>query len=389
MRLNGKGRHGQHGGRAGDLVIHIKVGSPPPPPDEDAKVDFDLSAPKTGDAAFTLWRAMTGHVQPVTSVAFSPDGRVIASGSARKDKDLQIDEIRLWDAPTGTWILTIVGEGGRWRWWSPEISGGIHAVAFSPDGKTLACASADGTVKLWDAQTGALRRRVNHNGNVAVAFSPDGATIASASTDMTAKLWDAQTGVLKRTLSGHLAIVQSVAFSPDGTTLASGGIGASLILWDVATGQEKRMLTGFKAELKGLADGVPSVAFSPDGRLLASGCKSSPKKGGFVSWDAKMLTHEGPADVLLWDVESGKLLRTLHAEGVPSVAFSPPDGGLLACGVARKEGGEIRLWNPQTGTLRQTLAGQSGGVRSIAFSPDGKMIVSGTSNGVVEVWRTG
>ena len=203
---------------------------------------------------------------PVSSVAFSPDGNTIASGQGgyNSESDTNFGFCSLWDVATETLKATLEGHE---RW--------VFSVAFSPDGSTLASGSEDATIKLWDVATGTLKATLEGHEDwvFSVAFSPDGSTLASGSEDATIKLWDVTSGVLKATLEGHEGSVSSVAFSPDGKTLASGqGVynfksdtsSGFCSLWDVATGT-------LKATLEGHEDLVYSVVFSPDGNTLASG----------------------------------------------------------------------------------------------------------------------
>ena len=293
-----------------------------------------------GEVALPL---LMWHKGAVHSVAFSPDGSTLASGSWQ--------EVRLWDAKTGQEKATLTGHTG----W-------VFSVAFSPDGQTLASASGggypDNTVWLWDAKTGQHKATLTgHTGEVeSVAFSPDGGTLASGSWQEV-RLWDAKTGQHKATLTGHTGWVWSVAFSPDGGTLASGSNDNTVRLWDAKTGQHKATLTGH-------TDWVLSVAFSPDGGTLASGSND--------------------ATVRLWDAKTGQHKATItgHTGNVRSVAFSP-DGGTLASGSLDNT---VRLWDAKTGQHKATL-GHKNSVLSVAFSPDGKTLASGGGVGTVPLWE--
>ncbi|KAG8819591.1 hypothetical protein FRC19_009674 [Serendipita sp. 401] len=341
-------------------------------------------------------RQWIGHTSNVNSIAFSSDGRRIASGS-------DDNTIRLWDAETGQGL----GEPLRGH------EGAVRSVAFSPDGRCVASGSYDKTIRLWDVETGqALGEPLRgHEGVVhSVAFSPDGRLIASGANDKTIRLWDAETGqALGEPLRGHERAVWSVAFAPDGRSIASGSWDTTIRLWDAETGQ------ALGEPLRAHEDAVNSVAFSPDGRLIASGSEDNTIR----LWDAEkgqalgepLRGHEravysvafspdgrcvasGSEDktirlnntIRLWDAETsqalGEPLRG-HERAFYSVAFSP-DGRRIASGSRDKT---IRLWDAETGqALGERLRGHGGGVSSVAFSPDGRLIASGSYDNTIRLW---
>ncbi|KFY28683.1 hypothetical protein V491_00343 [Pseudogymnoascus sp. VKM F-3775] len=321
----------------------------------------------------------------VRAVAFSPDGKQIASGS-------DDNTINLWDAKTGDLQKTLTGHVG----W-------VKAVAFSPDGSQIASGSGDMTLKLWDARTGYLQKMLtNHSAPVEdIAFSPDGKQIASGSRDMTIKLWDTRTGDLQKTLVGHWDCVLAIAFSPDGKQIASGSRYTAISLWDARTGDLQKALTcqwGW--------GGVRSIAFSPDGKYIVSGSEDKTIK----LWDARtgdlqktLADHwdwvmavafsldgkqivSGSRDMAinLWDARTGDLQKTLtgHIGWVKAVAFSP-DGKYIVSGSEDKT---IKLWDARTGDLQKTLAGHSASIEAVAFSPDGKQVASGSEDKTIKLW---
>ncbi|QFS43313.1 serine/threonine protein kinase [Nostoc sphaeroides CCNUC1] len=301
-----------------------------------------ISVITSKDSDVFLQRTFTGHSNGVTSIAVSPDGKTLASGSQDKT-------IKLWNLATGKLIRTLTGHSNL-----------VNSVAFSRDGKTLASGSTDGSIKLWNLATGEqIRTLRGHSDSViSIAISPDGKTLASGNFDASVKLWNLANGEQIRTLTGHSFWVNSVAISPDGKTLASGSVDKTIKLWNLATGELIRTLTEHYIF-------VNSVAISPDGKTLASG------------------SHD--KTIKLWNLATGEQIRTLagHSDSVFSVAISP-DGKTLASGSQDKT---IKLWNLATGEQIRTLTGHSNLVTSIAISPDGKTLVSASDDNTIKIWR--
>jgi WD40 repeat protein len=316
----------------------------------------------------------------IPSVAFSPDGKLLAAGTAR-------GEIWIWQVTNNIPLL-------NWRGHRDDV----RCLTFSPDGRILASGSDDQTVQLWDASTGnCLNTLQGHTGPVqSVAISPDGKLLASCSRDRTIRLWNVSTGEWSSILQGHESTIRSVAFSPDGSMLASGGYDQTIRLWETSTGRCLNTLEGFR-----------SVAFSPDGSILASGGIDQTVR----LWDVKtgncFNTLQGHAlrinavtfspngtliascsddlTIRLWETSTGKRLNTLlgHVERVKAVIFSP-DGNLLA---SCSEDQTIRLWNVSTGHCLNTLQSYTNRVRSVTFSPDGNLLASGSEDQTIRLWN--
>lgn len=336
--------------------------------------------PRAGDADVRgfewryLWRlcqgeasaTFTGHVGVVTSVAFSPDGRRVASAGGDRT-------VRLWDVATGHEVATLTGHTEE-----------VDCVAFSPDGRRLASGSLDGTLRIWDVTS---RRQVMslpaHPLIVwSVAFSPDGRKVATASDDRTIRVWDMAQGQDQTalTLTGHTTRVFAVVFAPDGKTLASAG-DDTIRTWNLVearpgaatlsngrifatAGFRKRAYRGRDENSRRRQPGFTSLTFSPDGALLAA----------------------GGADGLcrLWDVGTRKVLRdfTGHSTNVHSLAFSP-DSKTLVSGAWDTT---IMLSDVGTGKLLHTLTGHRAEVHSVAVSPDGRTLASASADGTVKLW---
>jgi WD40 repeat protein len=284
-------------------------------------------------------KLLEGHTYYATSVAYSPDGTYVVSGSLDKS-------VRLWQTS---------GEGSEGRYFDGH-SGSVFSVAFSPMGNLIASGSHDRTVRLWNTDGSTARILEAHEGSVfATAFSPDGRWLASGSADKTVKIWDVKSGKLLATLTGHRDTVTSLSFSLDGRWLASGSKDTTVKLWDMSKGTELGYFEGHDA-------GVCSVAISPDGRRLLSGSMDKSAK--------------------LWDMASGEYIKNLrgNADWVLGVAFSP-DGHTIAIA-----SDAIRLWDTRKTIELKTITGHYSLINSVAFSPDGQSLASASDDKTVRLW---
>jgi WD40 repeat protein len=289
-----------------------------------------------------IGRSGMRHTDQAFAVAFAPDGKTLASGG---DDRL----IRLWDVGTGRELRALAGH-----------TDGVNAVAFSSDGKTLASAGEDGTARLWDVDKGKERLIFRGHGPrpvKSIAFAPDDKALATKGEDGAVRLWDAAGGKELLRLDSERGHGRSdVAFAPGGKSLAGIGPDGFIAIWDAKTGKELRRLNDPPGEMT-------SLAFSPDGKRLASG--------------------DLARTVRLWDVEKGKHLRDLgkHTELVAAVRFSP-DGKTLASGSAD---GTVSLWDADGKELR-SLRGHGDTVEALAFRADGKVLATASHDRTVRLW---
>ncbi|MBW4694520.1 MAG: serine/threonine protein kinase [Lyngbya sp. HA4199-MV5] len=308
-------------------------------------------APSTAAPPWVCTQTLTEHSSWVRSVVIHPNGKSFASGSGDRT-------IKLWDLATGKLRHTIAANAG----W-------IRAIAVSPDGQTLASCNNDRRVMLWHWETGERLQTLDGHTDWAraVCFSSDGQLLASGSQDKTVRLWQLSTGTVAHALTGHTHWVIAIAFSPDGRTIVSGSRDKTIRVWNGKTGALVRVLEGHQ-------DAINAIVFSPDGRVLASA------------------SDDGT--IRLWDMPTGKLKQVLTGhEGAVNALAIAPDGNTL---VSASQDTTLKLWSLKTGALMHSLTGHTNWVWSVAVSadvaasassPPSTVIVSGSWDATVKIWR--
>ena len=386
------------------------------------------SQPKANETSRPELVLQTGHALRVDGLAFSPDAKLLASGS----KD---NTVRLWDVERAFELRKLVGHTA----W-------VKAVAFTPDGKWLATGAVDGVVKLWDVQTGRELKNLTGGGSInTIAVSPDARLVVTGNAENSVQIWNLQTGQAERTLAGHTGAVLCLAMSADGKLIATGSRDKSVKIWNVADGKDLHTLVGH-------GDRVRALAFSPDGRRLASGSFDKTIKIWDTGKGRETRTLAGHSDAVMgvvftdggrnllsaganqralvhWDVGNGKQLsassdaeslETLEAatfsadgklvatssgdktvvvrdvsvpkserifetraSGVYATAFSP-DGKWFAAG---SKDNTVRLWEAATGRELLNLAGNIGFITSVAFSADSRTVAASGLSGGIKLWE--
>ncbi|OAB57660.1 hypothetical protein AY600_00655 [Phormidium willei BDU 130791] len=270
---------------------------------------------------------LQGHNGGVTSISFSPNGRLIASAGSDRT-------IRVWDSQSGKEIQRLAGNTST-----------VASLSFSPDGQRIVSGSQDGIIKLWELETGNVIHRIeaHSRGMTGLDFSSTGDFIVSGSRNSTAKIWDSETGEIIKTFRSDNNIFE-ISLSPDEKILATAGYWG-IDLWDLETGDKLKTFDGNTSP-------IYSVDFSRDGKLIAAGDYNT--------------------NVTLWDVETGSKIQTLrdHQDTVYSVKFSPIEQ-TIASGSGDKN---LIIWDLRTGAERMTIRGQNRGIYNMDFNPRGDLI---------------
>ncbi|RST23675.1 WD40 repeat domain-containing protein [Streptomyces sp. WAC04770] len=323
--------------------------------------DGGPSAGRNADArTIRLWDTETGalrraivtdHAGFVHALAFSPDGRLLASGGRADDDG---PALRLWDAASGRRTGKLPG----------EVAGGVSALEFAPDGVTLAAGSDDGSVRQWDVVTGRRPAQaiVAHSERVrALRYTRDGTVLVTASDDTTVRLWEAGSGEsIGEPFAGHTDGVRSLSFDPDENRLVSADRAGTVRVWDVNWSRYYGRPLSERSLLRSVA------AYSPDGDRVAT-----------ASWDGVVLVWSTDGSARSWVLGAG-------AGRVTGLAYAPDGLTLSASGAD----GTVRLWETATGKTRHTLTGHRGAVNAVTYSPDGKTLASAGADGTVRLWET-
>ena len=284
---------------------------------------------------------LSGHEGRVHFARYSPDGKHIATASEDKS-------IRIWSADIGVQQAKITGHGGP-----------VYSAVYSLDGSRLVSASSDATVRIWDAASGTQITVLSVPGfrPVWAAFSPDGARVVAASLDRTARIFDARTGAQIALLAGHDAGLQCAVYSPDGSQIVTASLDRTARIWAGGTGAPLRMLSGHSGI-------VLRADYSPDG--------------------ARILTASADKTARVWDARTGAQLLVLsgHQDRVYDASYSP-DGTRI---VTASDDGTARIWDARTGSPLAVLSGHGGFVRSASFAPDGARIVTASNDRTARIW---
>jgi WD40 repeat protein len=344
--------------------------------DDRALYLWDLS---TGRYAFSF----LGQSQEVTSVAISPDTKIIASGCLDQ-------KITAWHLESHNLLRTFIESGT-----AKSHSGPVHTVLFTPSGQKLISGGADQTIKIWNVQTGSLMRTLHgHSAAVtAVVLSPDEKTLVSGSVDQSIGLWDIETGKLRHLLTGHQAWIHALAISPDGQTLVSASNDGNLKIWNLSAGSVLHSISAHSSlmatkKIEPIISAESSKVEIDTKRQefdkLIQECKNLSIPG--FSWkrfstQGESFNFQQHCDYWMNRKSADSVIHSIeaHTPGVISVAISP-DGETIASGGSDLA---IKLWSLITGQLLETLEGCC----PVAFSPDGKKLVSGGANHTIKIWQ--
>ena len=344
-------------------------------------------------ASGTLLQAWQGHSALVAGLAFAPDGTLLASCSLDQT-------VKLWEVETGTCVGSLQGHADS-----------VLSLAFIPGGSTLLSGSYDRTLREWEAASGQCLRIIQ---GYAVTFfdvdwSPDGGYLVSGSSDATLTVWSVAEGTAVQILHGHTQLVSGVAWSSDGRLLASSSWDQTVRIWDMRIGACVRMLQGHTGTVGG-------VRWSPDGRLLASGSNDQTvrvwdvqagvnlwtgrehrESVNSLSWSpdgTRLASCSDDRTVLVWQATDGSVLLRLrrHEGPVYNVAWSPDGTRLASCGGSER-GGELFVWDAvggdsvaNLGACVRRLKGCNSPVSAVAWSPEGELLVSGNTDGMLRWW---